>query len=85
MKVIVSNTRGYYESIHTEDTLCMLFIKIKYLYKGYRVYDPIPFWLAKRLYKWFGWRTLRGVNVSFEKFVPGTDQCTWWQPWMNFQ
>ena len=41
MKVIVSNTRGYYESIHTEDTLCMLFIKIKYLYTDlYHLPEP---------------------------------------------
>lgn len=82
MTVIISNTRGYYESIHTEETYSVLFTKVKYLFKGYRVWDPMPFWLGKMLYRWFGLRTF-GVNVTFEKFVPGTDQCTFWQPWMN--
>lgn len=84
MRIIVSNYRGHYESIHTEESVCMLFIKIKYLFKGYTVWSFPSIWMAKQIHRFTGLRTYKGTNISFEKFVPGSDQVTYWQPWMNF-
>ena len=84
MKIIVSNYSGYYESIHTEDSLCLLTIKLKYLFKGYRIYST-PLWYAKFMYKVFNKRVLKSANISFEKFDPSKDQVTWWMPWDNFR
>jgi hypothetical protein len=44
MKVIVSDYSGFYEHIYTKETVCMLFIKIKYHFfkKGYKVWGKDP-------------------------------------------
>jgi hypothetical protein len=83
MRIIVSNYSGYYESIHTEDSLCILTIKIKYLFKGYRIYST-PLWYAKLMKKVFNKRVYKSANISFEKFDPTKDQVTWHMPWDNF-
>jgi hypothetical protein len=83
MRIIVSNYSGYYESIHTEDSLCLLTIKIKYLFKGYKVHTT-PLWYAKLIKKVFNKNVFKCANVSFEKFDPSKDQVTWHMPWDNF-
>jgi hypothetical protein len=73
-----------YESIHTEYAYCKFFLRIKYAkyYKTF-VINP-PRWWAVKLYKWFGWRTLRCSNIAFERVDYSKDQVRYWQPWMNF-
>ena len=83
MTVIISSTRGYYESIHTEETRWLFLLKVKYLFKGYRVWAFPTLWMAKIYYKLFKKPIYRGTNVTFEKWVKGSDQVTFWQPWMN--
>lgn len=85
MRVIISNYSGTYESIHTVETKSMFLLKLKYQLKGYRVWSFPTLWMAKLAYKWFGKRIYKGTNISFEKFIPGTDQITWWSPYDNFR
>jgi hypothetical protein len=82
MRIIVSDYRGNYEWIRTESSLCILTIKIKYLFKGYRIHST-PIWYAKFMMKYFNKRTYQGANVSFEKFDPNKDQITHYSPWDN--
>ena len=42
-------------------------------------------WMAKLWYKFTGKGIYRGTNVSFEKYIPGSDQITWWSPYDNFR
>ena len=63
----------------------MLWIKIQYLIKGYRVWAFPTLWMAKIWYKFTGKGIYKGTNVSFEKFIPGSDQITWWSPYDNFR
>jgi hypothetical protein len=83
MRIIVSNYSGFYESINTEDSLCMLTIKVKYMLKGYKVYST-PLWYAKLIHKYFNKRVYKQANISFEKFDPTKDQITFHSPWSNF-
>jgi hypothetical protein len=83
MKVIVSDYSGYYECINTVETKSMFLLKVRYQVKGYRVWSFPTMWMARIWYNITGKRIYRGTNVSFEKYVPGTDQITYWQPWMN--
>lgn len=83
MTVIVSDYSGFYESINTVETKSMFLLKVQYLFKGYRVWAFPTMWMARIWYKVTGKGIYRGTNVSFEKYVPGTDQVTYWQPWMN--
>lgn len=85
MRVIISDYSGNYESIHTVETKSMFLLKVKYRLKGYRVWCFPTLWMAKLAHKWFGVRIYRGTNVSFEKFIPGSDQITWWSPYDNFR
>lgn len=83
MKVIVSDYSGFYESINTVETKSMFLLKMQYQFKGYRVWAFPTLWMARIWYNLTGKRIYRGTNVSFEEYVPGTDQVTYWQPWMN--
>ena len=83
MRIIVS-TYNSYEMIRTEDSLCMLTIKLKYLFKGYRIHST-PLWYAKFMMKYFNKRVYQSSNISFEKFDPTKDQITWHMPWDNFR
>lgn len=83
MRVIVSDYSGFYESINTVETKSMFLLKVQYLFKGYRVWAFPTMWMARIWYKVSGNGIYRGTNVSFEKYVPGSDQVTYWQPWMN--
>lgn len=86
MRVIVSDYSGFYECINTVETKSMFLLKLKYQLKGYRVWAFPTLWMCLIWYKCTGKRIYyRGCNVSFEKYVPGTDQITFWQPWMNFR
>jgi hypothetical protein len=76
---IISNTSGSYESVHTERAICLLFIQIKYSFKGYRVWAIPPAWFCIM----FKVRWYKGRNITFQKYVKGSGQCTYWQPWMN--
>ena len=83
--VIVSDYRGYYECINTVETKSIFLLKVEYhLFKGYRVWAFPTLWMARIYYKLTNKRLYRGTNVHFEKYVPGTNQVTYWQPWMNF-
>jgi hypothetical protein len=84
MTIIVSNYAGSYESIHTEEALCILHIKLRYLLKGYKPWPNMPLWFAILYNKYTGKTGFyRTANVFFEKHIPGSDQITYWQPWMN--
>jgi hypothetical protein len=85
MRVIISDYSGNYESIHTVDTKSMFILKLKYQCKGYRVWCFPTLAMAKLVHKWFGKRIYKGTNISFEKFIPGTDQITHWSPYDNFR
>lgn len=80
---IVSNWSGFYESIGTEESYCKFFLQVKYLFKGYRVWAIPTIGMAKIIFKLFGVRTYKGINLGVEKFVKGSGQVTYWQPWMN--
>lgn len=84
MTIIVSNYSGYYESIHTEESLSILTIKLKYILKGYRVHNT-PLWYAKLMYKYFNKRVYQGANISFERLDRTKDQVTHWSPYDNFR
>jgi hypothetical protein len=84
MEIIISDTRGYYESIHTEEAMCILALKIKYAFKGYRVWSIPTIWMSGLWFNITGRRIYKGRNITFEKRIPGSDQVTYWQPWMNF-
>ena len=85
MTVIISDYTGYYEKIYTEECKSVFLLKLKYQFKrGYRVWSFPTLWMAKIAYKHFGKSIYRGTNISFEKHVPGSDQITYWMPWMNF-
>jgi hypothetical protein len=85
MTVIVSDYTGFYERIYTVETKSMFLLKLRYQLKGYRVWAVPTLWMAGIWYKLTGKGIYRGRNISFEKYVRGTDQITFWQPWMNFR
>lgn len=62
----------------------MFLLKLKYQCKGYKVWAFPTLWMARVWYKLTGKRIYLGTNISFEKYVPGTDQITSWEPWQNF-
>ena len=82
-RVIISDRSNFYERIYTVDTRSMFLLKLKYQFKGYRVWAFPTLWMARIYYKFKGKGIYRGTNVSFEKYVPGSDQITSWEPWMN--
>lgn len=84
MTIIISDTSGSYERIYTRETRSMLLIKIRYQLKGYRVWAFPTIWMARIWYKITGKGIYRGTNISFEKRIPGSDQVTYWEPYMNF-
>lgn len=84
MRVIISDTSNFYERIYTVDTKSMFLLKLKYQLKGYKVWAFPTLWMAKLWYKYTGKPIYRGTNISFEKYIPGSDQITSWEPWMNF-
>lgn len=85
MKVIVSNYAGTYEAIHTVEARSMFLLKLKYWWKGYRVWQFPSIRVAMFLYKHFKINVYRECNVTFEKYIPGTDQVTHWSPYDNFR
>lgn len=85
MRVIVSDYSGFYESINTVETKSMFLLKLRYQLKGYRVWCFPTMWMARIWYKVTGKGIYRGTNISFEKYIPGSDQVTYWQPWMNIK
>lgn len=86
MTVIISDYTGHYEKIYTVECKSMFLLKLKYQFfkRGYRVWAFPTLWMAKLAYKYFNKSIYQGTNVSFEKYIPGTDQITYWMPWMNF-
>lgn len=80
---IVSTYNNSYEWITTRDTYSLLLLKYKYYREGYRVWD-YPVWFGVLVYKITGKAILRGRNVTFEKYVPGTNQITYHTPYHNF-
>jgi len=83
MRIIISDYSGFYERIHSVETKSLFLLKLKYQLKGYRVWCFPTLWMARLAKKWFNKRIYKGTNVSFEKYVPGSDQITSWEPWMN--
>lgn len=81
--IIISDYSSSYESIHTEEVLSLFWLKVRYLRKGYRVWAFPTMWMASIWYKLFKKGIYKGTNISFEKHIPGSDQITYWQPWMN--
>jgi hypothetical protein len=57
---------------------------IKYYRQGYKpfVINP-PLWLAVKLNDWFGLRTLRSTDITFELLDPNKDQVTYHSPWSD--
>lgn len=80
---IISDYSGFYERIHTEKTYCLLFLMIKYLFKGYRVFS-LPVSIVIFFSKNFNIKLPFGTDVTFEKYVKGTKQYTWHSPYDNF-
>ena len=80
---IVSTYDNYYESITTKKTYFLWLLKLEYMKKGYNVWN-YPMWFIMLVFKYTGKSIFRDVNVTFEKFVPGSGQVTYWMPWMNF-
>lgn len=81
---IVSTYDNYYEKIVTRETYFLWLLKLKYMREGYMVYAFPTMWMAKIYYKFTGKGIYKGTNVTFEKRIPGSDQVTYWMPWMNF-
>ena len=54
--------------------------------EGYKslVVNP-PYSVAKKLYDWFGWRTLRESDITFELVDYNQDQIRRWSPYSNFR
>ena len=80
--VIISDTSDLYERVYTRNTRSMFLLKLKYQLKGYRVWAFPTVWMARICYNLTGKRIYRGVNMQFEKHIPGSDQITHWEPWM---
>jgi hypothetical protein len=78
MTIIVTNRKdsGIYETIYTEKACCILFIKIKYLLKGYDVWAIPTIGMARLWYNLTGKGIYKGINVFFEKYIPGSNQIT---------
>jgi len=74
-----------YENINTEYAYCKFFLRIKYYREGYKsmVVNP-PYSVVKKLYDWFGWRTLRSSDITFELVDYNEDQVRRWSPYWNF-
>jgi len=86
MKVIISDYSGYYERIYTVETKSIFLLKLKYQFiKRYTVWCFPTLTMAKLAHRWFGKSIYKGSNVSFEKFIPGSDQITNWSPYDNFR
>ena len=83
-KIYIVSTYNSYESITTEETYFLWLLKLQYMRKGYMVYAFPTMWMAKIYYKFTGKGIYKGTNVTFEKYIPGSGQITYWQPWMNF-
>jgi hypothetical protein len=81
-KTYIVSTYNSYEWITTKDTYSLLFLKYQYMRKGYCVWD-YPMWLATFVYKYTNKKILRGINASFEKYIPGSDQITYYTPYHN--
>ena len=76
----IVSTYTSYEWITTRDTYSLLFLKLQYMYNGWKVWD-YPMWLVKLVYKYTGKSIFRGTDVTFEKYVPGSDQITYHTPY----
>ena len=79
-KTYIVTTYDNYEFITTRDAYCKAQLMLQYAKEGYKVWD-YPIWVAQLVYKLFKKPILRGVNVNFEKFVPGTGQITYYHPY----
>jgi hypothetical protein len=80
---IVSTYVNSYEWITTKDCYSLLLLKLWYVKQGYRVWD-YPLWFGRLVYKITGKGILRGKDVTFEKYIPGSDQITYHTPYHNF-
>lgn len=80
--VIISDTSNFYERIYTVETRSMFLLKLKYQLKGYKVWAFPTIWMARIYHKLTGKAIYRGVNMIFDKYVPGSGQITYWEPWM---
>ncbi len=80
-KTFIVSTYNSYEWIHTEEAYCKLQLMIKYHRKGYKVWDyPISF--VRFMKKYFNYIPNWGnQNAYFEKFIKGSDQITFHNPW----
>lgn len=85
MRVIISDYSNFYERIYTVDAHSMFLLKLKYLFRGYRVWAFPTLWMARIWYKLTGKGIYRGTNVRFEKYISGSDQICWWSPYDNFR
>jgi hypothetical protein len=79
-RTYIVSTYNAYEWITTENAYCMLFLMIKYHFKGYRVWDW-PVWIAILVYKMTGKAILKGRTATFKLFVKGTNQVTYYTPY----
>lgn len=85
-KTYIVSTYNTYESITTMDTYSLLFLKLQYMRKGYRVFVFPPLWMirlwvrvTRKMTYW------EGPNVTFERYRPGTGQVTHHSPYDNFR
>jgi len=85
-KTYIVTTYNTYEFITTRDTYSLLFLKLQYMRKGYRVFVFPTLWMAKlwsqltrKMVYW------QGPDVTFEKYIPGSDQITYHSPYDNFR
>lgn len=89
-QVIISDYSGSYERIYTENWRFMIFPKLKYAWKGYRVFSLFSLDQARWLYSIFGWNVYPWTrasmtNMHFEYYDPELDQIRWHSPYDNFR
>lgn len=86
-KTWIISTYITHESIHTEKSKFVIFLKIKYHLRGYKVFYIFSIkqmvWIKKNL----------GINVfhlsrcrrtvHFEEKIQGSDQITYYSPWIS--
>lgn len=82
-KTYIVSTYDNYEWITTKNTYFLWLLKLEYMKKGYNTWN-YPMWFIMLVFKYTGKSIFRDVNVRFEKYIPGSDQITYWTPWMNF-
>jgi hypothetical protein len=84
--IIVKDYRSNYEFIHTERSLFLWLVMLKYALQGARVFYLLSFKQADFIHRWtginvFNWATIWRTNMQFEVHVVGSEQITYYLPY----